>query len=90
MRVVNDEEVDTETKALKANGLCKSNDPHVLALAQVSGARLLYSNDKDLQQDFKNKALINSPRGKVYSTLENKDFTLSHRRLLGRNNLCQA
>lgn len=42
----------------------KSNDPHVLALARVSGARLLYTDDRDLMTDFKDRALI-CPRGKV-------------------------
>ena len=32
----------------------KSNDSHVLALAIVSGARLLYTNDGDLKKDFSN------------------------------------
>lgn len=59
-----------------------SNDPHVLALAQVSGARLLYADDENLQQDFTNKALIDRPRGKVYSTLKYDDFRSGHRQLL--------
>ena len=37
---------------LQDAGACQSNDLHVLALAQVSGARLLYSNDLSLHQDF--------------------------------------
>ena len=63
---------------------CRSNDTHVIALAQISGARLLYSNDKDLYVDFKNKHLIDEPRGKIYSTNEDKNFTNSHARLLKR------
>ena len=69
-------------------GLCKSDDPHVIALAQVSGARLLYSNDKNLQADFKNKDLLSNPRGKVYSTTRSQNFKESHRRLLARRDLC--
>ena len=53
---------------LQDAGACQSNDLHVLALAQVSGARLLYSNDLSLHQDFGNRDLISRPRGKIYST----------------------
>ena len=74
---------------LTDKGLCKSNDPHVIALAQVSGARLLYSNDADLQSDFKNKALIDNPRGRIYTTLVNTEFRSTHSRLLRMPNLCR-
>lgn len=83
----NDSEVNDAAKRLDREGVCKSNDAHVIALAQVSGARLLYSNDGTLHQDFKNRELLNSPRGKVYSTLKNKRFLRSHRELLNEN-LC--
>ena len=53
---------------LRRDGAYVSNDAHVIALAQVSGARLLYSNDSDLQDDFKDKSLIDSPRGRIYTT----------------------
>ncbi|MXW81701.1 MAG: PIN domain-containing protein [Gemmatimonadetes bacterium] len=68
MRIVNRSEVDARTEQIQSAAAIRSNDPHVIALAQVSGARLLYSNDGNLQQDFKNKSLIDDPRGKVYST----------------------
>ena len=47
----------------------KSDDEHILALALVSGARLLFSGDKDLHDDFKNPNII-SPKGRVYQTQE--------------------
>ena len=81
--------VDAKTQELLNQGLHTSNDPHVLALAVVSGARLLYSNDADLQQDFKDKRLIDKPRGKVYSTREDTSFQQSHARLLQRRDLCR-
>ena len=90
IRNVNDAKVDDKTRQIVADGNCKSNDSHVIALAQLGGARLLYSNDGDLQQDFKNKTLIDKPRGKVYSTKEDKDFTSVHERLLRRRDLCGA
>ena len=50
----------------------QSNDPHVLALARASGARLLYTGDDALVADFKNAQLVNHPRGKVYSRAANE------------------
>ncbi|MDE0330792.1 MAG: PIN domain-containing protein [Nitrospinae bacterium] len=89
IRIVNNDDVDDRARELENEGGYESNDPHVLALAQVSGARLLYSNDGDLQEDFGNKDLIDQPRGKVYSTRVNKDFQPEHRRLLSRRDLCR-
>ena len=37
---------------------CASNDHHVLALAIVSGARTLATDDDSLISDFKNRAII--------------------------------
>ena len=86
MTIVNKSEVNTRTDQLQK--LCKSDDPHVIALAQVSGARLLYSNDRALQRDFKNRKLIDSPKGRVYTTLKHKSFHDSHKDLL-RKDLCR-
>ena len=49
----------------------RSNDAHVLALARASRTRLLFTRDAGLMADFKNKALIDRPRGKVYSSASN-------------------
>lgn len=62
---------------------CRSNDAHIIALAKVSGARLLYSEDNDLHKDFCDSSLINTPRGKVYRGRP------SHRRLL-RSDMCST
>ena len=61
-------EVEFETLALEAAGACRSNDEHVIALARVSGARLLCSKDQLLHQDFRNRELVSNPRGRVYQT----------------------
>lgn len=45
---------------------CKSNDCHVIALARLSGARVLCSADQTLHADFKNLMLVPSPKGKIY------------------------
>ena len=83
-----DDRVNAQTAVVVEAGMHKSNDPHVLALAIVSGARLLYSNDRDLQTDFRNKSTIDRPRGHVYTTLVNREFTRTHERLLRRKDLC--
>lgn len=90
MRIANECKVTSREEQLKIEGEYKSTDPHVIALAQVSGARLLYSRDLALHSDFKNKKLIDNPRGKVYSTHKDKDFTRGHARLLSMKNLCAS
>ena len=70
IRHINKNHIDAE--ADKLDGRCRSNDVHVIALAQVSGARLLYSEDRDLHADFKTKALLDKPPGKVYPRGESK------------------
>ncbi len=52
--------------SLRKDSSVRSNDHHVLALARHSGARVLYTSDKNLMDDFTNKKLIDNPRGKVY------------------------
>lgn len=89
MRIVSKGEVDARTEQIQREGKISSDDPHVIALAQVSGARLLYSNDGDLQKDFGNGELIDDPRGKVYSTRRDKSFLRSHDRLLKNKKLCR-
>ena len=93
IRNMRDTDVNARMEELRNEGACRSNDPHVLALAQLSGARLLYSNDRNLQRDFRNKSLISNPPGKIYSTGErrnpNKEFRFAHKKLLGRNDLCR-
>ena len=89
-RSVLDEEVEDRASELRSEGVCTSDDEHVLALALVSGARLLYTNDTALIGDFKNRAIVATPRGKVYTTSENDDVTNAHLRLLADRNLCRT
>jgi hypothetical protein len=65
-RLIPDKIVHSEEEKLMRAGICKSNDPHVIALARVSGARTLCSHDQKLHQDFRNPILISKPRGRVY------------------------
>ena len=79
----------------------RSNDTHVLALARVSGARLLFTNDDDLKRDFANPDIIPGTPGQIYTTnrghrvrsyarQEITRVTDTHRNLLRRNDLCAA
>ena len=86
----NDDTVNKRAEEIMAAHHFRSDDPHTLALAKISGARLLYSNDGDLRIDFRNRTLIDNPRGRLYSTKKYKDFRDSHRMLLARNDLCQV
>lgn len=80
-----DNKVEARAIELRKDNSCVSNDEHIIALAQISGARLLYSNDKKLHKDFGNKNLIDNPRGKVYSTLRDTGFSRSRRERLQRH-----
>ena len=53
---------------------CTSNDEHVIALARADRkqAHLLCTNDQALQNDFKNKSLVDKPRGTIYSPTRHK------------------
>lgn len=80
-RKCDDARVDAE-QATVAH-LCRSDDSHVIALARVSGARVLYSGDENLHCDFKNRALVDKPRGKVYQTS-------AHLRSLRHSRACKS
>ena len=57
-----EEKVKRRTKKVKESSDLDSNDPHVIALAQVSGARLLVSNDEELRKDFKKRQFLPRPQ----------------------------
>ena len=89
-RSMPNEAVNARTEKLRQRDMCRSNDEHVLALALVSGARLLYTNDAALIADFKDREIVVNPRGKVYTTAVHNRVTATHRRLLGDRALCRA
>ena len=70
--------VDAEEDAVKMD--CKSNDAHIIALARVSGARVLCTLDGALETDFKNRALVNSPEGHIYKNPSHRHLLRHHRR----------
>ncbi len=74
---VPDSDVDRATEELVRGGAYVSDDPHVIALAQVSRVRLLCSSDGALHTDFTNHLLL-SPRGSVYQRAEHTHLIDEH------------
>ena len=76
-------DVDSKATSLSFDPNIRSNDFHVLALALLSGARVLCSTgDGDLCRDFKNIKVIPRPRGRIYRNA-------SHRKLLAHSSSCR-
>ncbi len=88
-RQIDDAQVDRETDEMSSQDI-RSNDSHILALARISGARLLFTNDRDLQQDFGDSAILQGTRGRIYTTIERSDVRRTHRQLLRRTDLCDG
>lgn len=78
-----DDLVEAETQKLLKSDLCASDDPHVIAMARVSGARTLCSHDHALHRDFTDPRLISKPRGHVYQTADHTKL-LCHTASCGR------
>jgi hypothetical protein len=74
--------VDAEEQAVRARGLCSSDDEHLIALARTSGARVFCTEDAALFKDIRNAALLSKPRGRIYRTKR-------HVALLGHHARCQ-
>lgn len=67
----------------------RSNDIHLLALARIAGARLLFSRDRKLRDDFKDPLLINGPRGKVLNSTLDSNLTRARKAMLDDRSLCR-
>jgi len=78
---ISDARVQDEEQQVTCSGLWQSDDPHVVALARVSGARTLCSHDQTLHQDFRNPKFIAKPRGRVYQNA-------THTHLLRHDHCC--
>lgn len=83
--IIDSNRINSVTKEIEERHVLRSNDSHIIALAQVSGARLLFSKDKKLIRDFENPDIINNPPGKIYSdaTEGKRELLKSHRCRLG-------
>lgn len=77
-----DGEIAAEEARLQEKGSYRSNDPHVIALCLVSGARVVATEDQLLMQDLKDPAIV-KPRARIYRRP-------SHRNLLRHQSGCRA
>ena len=84
---INRAEVDDEQNRLIGLKICDSDDQHILALARVSGTRILFTNDDALQKDFRSPNIINSPRGQIYTTAVHREVQQVHRNRLSPRNV---
>ena len=66
LRIVSKPAVNERTDEIVAQSVCRSNDEHIIALAQLGNVRLLYTDDRALTDDFTDRDLISNPRGRVY------------------------
>ena len=73
-KLISDSQVDDEELHVTQNIMIASDDPHILGLARVSGARLLCSHDQALHADFCNASIISNPRGKVYQNASHSNL----------------
>ena len=87
LRREDDAVVDEHARDLERSNVCRSNDTHVIALAQVSGARVLYSEDRDLGDDFRDRDLL-EPRGRLLPLGETRNARQARQRLLSEPDLC--
>jgi hypothetical protein len=76
-RQMSAQDVDAETLRVESQQCCRSDDPHVIALARVAKVRLLCSRDADLQADFGSKSVLNPP-GSVYQRPEHEPLIRAH------------
>ena len=60
------------------------NDAHVLAIARLGGARLLYANDKSLLENFVDSHLVSRPQGDTMTSLTGGHITDEDREILKR------
>ena len=82
---LDDHQIDVLADELHAAGTCESDDQHLVALACVSGARLIFTNDRALQRDCKT---LLTPVAKIYTTNDDRTaFTPDKRNLLS-NTVC--
>lgn len=66
------QEVKEKLNNLERN-LLKSDDSHIIALALAAKVNLLYTEDRNLIDDFKNPLIMGTGnKGKIYSSAKNK------------------
>ena len=90
LRCIGDRAVDEKTEELAKSWRGRSDDQHVIALAVVSGARILYSDDEDLRADFRNRKLVPGAPGKLFPRGEGRARNQARAKLLNQPDLCPS
>ena len=88
IRTYSGSDVRAEAEALEADWSGTSNDQHVIALARVSRARILFAQDGALRDDFRNPALVSNPPGRLFPTGESANAAKHRKQLLRRGDVC--
>jgi rRNA-processing protein FCF1 len=65
LRRLNDAKVQEMSNRIDQK--CRSNDCHVVAAALVSGCRLIFTRDKNLQRDMKDREIL-TPTASIYQS----------------------
>lgn len=78
-----DDKVKKQCECLLQQGRCKSNDQHIIALAHISGSRLLYTRDNNLISDFKDLV-----KGKIYPLGNSNNAKKARNRIHQDKKLC--
>lgn len=71
LKKLDDAGVDNMAQKITTDGKCCSNDHHIIAAAIISGCRLLFSKDKNLHADVKNRAILDPPAS-IYTSKEHR------------------
>ncbi len=88
VRTISDGQIGQETERLSAQWAGRSNDQHVIALARISRARVLFANDTRLRDDFRNLDLVPKPQGKLLPDGESANAAQRRKQLLRQTDLC--
>ena len=88
IRILPEDEIQRKATRVKQDFDLCSEDSHVLAIALLSGARILFSDDQNLQQDFSNRNIISRPRGKLFPAQDGAGSDRRRKQLLSSAHQC--
>ena len=77
-------EIDAAEQRLIDSRECESCDEHIIAIALMTGARLLFSGDLPLGRDFRNRQIVDPPGRVVPEGADRRQME----QILDRNAIC--
>jgi hypothetical protein len=81
-RIVNFDDALLAAEGERISDQCISDDPHVIALARLSGAKVVMTEDRALIADLKNNEVIGSRRKIYKQDSKGRQVTRAHKSLL--------